>query len=72
MAEYPGSMKARAERAGVSREAHAKANQTVDGNLGKLARLALLRTGVHGDGKSPLSEAGDKVRKPGNPLYQIG
>ncbi len=71
MAKYPGSVTARATKAGMSTRDWAAKNKDAEGNVGRLARMAYMQGGVHGGGDSDNSTPGDK-RNRGNPLYQIG
>jgi hypothetical protein len=72
MAQYPGSLSARAAKAGQSKSAFAEANIHADGIVGKLARIAYIGQGVHGGGKSNMASGGDGPRSLGERLYQVG
>lgn len=67
-----GKLARMAAAAGKSTAAFAEGNIHTDGDVGKLARIYYYSTGVHGSGRASMATSGDKVRTPGERLYQIG
>lgn len=60
-----------ARKAKMSPKAFAQANIHSDSEVGKLARMYYIASGVHGSGNTNADSAGD-VRSIGARMYQIG
>ena len=69
--KYTGALRVRAKAHGMSKKAFAEANIHTNSTVGKLARIAHVHEGLHGDGHATEAEAGDK-RSLGQRLYQVG
>jgi hypothetical protein len=69
--ERKGSLRARAEAAGMSIEAFANQHRQENSEVGKMARMYFVAQSPGDSGKSKMDEPGDNRRKR-NPLYQVG